>query len=274
MAERATGGKSWILIVDDDRGSRLALRSAIESLPVEIMECDTGESALRSLLNQDQVAMILLDVQLPHMDGFEIAAAIRARPAHRHTPILFLTGIQKEELYVARGYELGAIDYMFKPVVPEFLRAKVRVFCDLFEKTQALEQHAENLNRELQRLRSLATSKEPSDSVLKNEVTRYTDHLTEFLQFRDGHLAQKIATELFDHNMSAKHVVEIHLEALDRATAGSDEQARNQIVQEARLLLLGIMVNLADMYKASGIQFTKPLTDSEHSSSERRGIST
>src|SRR5690606_3311480 len=91
----------------------------------------SGEEALRQVLRHD-FAVILLDVQMPGMNGFETASLIKSRPRSRHTPIIFLTAISKEEEYVFEGYSAGAVDYMFKPLNPDILRSKVSVFVDLY----------------------------------------------------------------------------------------------------------------------------------------------
>ena len=100
----------------------------------------SGKEALRYLL-EDNFAAILLDVKMPEMDGFETAELIRSRPRSRHTPILFLTGYSNEE-HLFRGYDLGAVDFLFKPIVPEVLRSKVAVFVELSRKAKLLEEQA------------------------------------------------------------------------------------------------------------------------------------
>jgi signal transduction histidine kinase len=149
-----------ILVVEDERGSRIALRAALEPLGQELIECSSGEDALRQLLSRE-VAVILLDIRLPGIDGFETAAAIRERSSLRETPILFLTSMLPDETHVARGYELGAIDYMFKPIIAEILQAKVRVLLELCEKRRYVEEQAAELralNADLERRVELRTA--------------------------------------------------------------------------------------------------------------------
>jgi PAS domain S-box-containing protein len=140
-----------ILIVDDHGENLLALRAILEELDENIVTAESGFEALRHLLEQD-FAVILLDVQMPGMDGFETAALIRQRVALQHTPIIFLTAIDKNEQAMFRGYAVGAVDYLFKPFPPEVLKAKVAVFIELYRKTQEIRRQAELLhqtNREL-----------------------------------------------------------------------------------------------------------------------------
>ena len=119
-----------ILLVDDDPAKRLALTAVLESVGHNLVVAATGQEALRLLLQKD-FAVVLLDVQMPDMDGFEIAKLMRDHGASRHTPIIFITAYGHGDIEVLRGYSLGAVDYIFTPVIPEILCAKVRVFIEL-----------------------------------------------------------------------------------------------------------------------------------------------
>jgi PAS domain S-box-containing protein len=126
-----------ILIVDDRAENLLALEAILEPLGQKLVRAYSGEEALRMLLTHD-FAVILLDVQMPAMNGFETAQIIKSRERTRYIPIIFLTAISKEEDYVFRGYQVGAVDYMSKPFQPDVLRAKVAVFVDLHIKQKRL----------------------------------------------------------------------------------------------------------------------------------------
>ncbi len=126
-----------ILIVDDHPENLLALEAVLEPLGQHLVRAGSGEEALRRLLARD-FALILLDVQMPGMNGFETAQLIKARERSRDIPIIFLTAISKEEVYVVRGYEAGAVDYVFKPFNPDVLRSKVAVFVELHHRREQL----------------------------------------------------------------------------------------------------------------------------------------
>ena len=128
-----------ILLVDDRPENLLALEGILEPLGQNLLYAHSGEDALRQLLLHD-VAVILLDVQMPGLDGFETAALIKQRERTRHIPIIFVTAISKDEEHVFRGYSAGAVDYVFKPFNPDVLRSKVAVFIELHEKTEQLRQ--------------------------------------------------------------------------------------------------------------------------------------
>src|ERR1700704_4990253 len=133
------------LLVDDDPANLLALQAILEPLGQELMLAQTGTDALRLCLEHD-FAAILLDVRMPEMDGFETAELIRARKRSRQTPILFLTAYRSDE-QLFRGYDMGAVDFLFKPIVPEVLQSKVSVFVELSRTTQLLQLQAEERAR-------------------------------------------------------------------------------------------------------------------------------
>jgi len=120
-----------ILIVDDRPDKLLVFQAVLEDLHQTIHTASSGDDALRAVLQHDY-AVILLDVNMPGLDGLETAALIRRRKKSAHTPIIFITADLNDEVHAARGYSLGAVDYISSPVVPEILRAKVKVFVDLF----------------------------------------------------------------------------------------------------------------------------------------------
>jgi len=123
-----------ILVVDDTPSKLIALEAILAQLGQRVVKASSGREALRLLLRED-FALILLDVRMSGMDGFETAALIRQRLASEHTPIIFLTAFEQAELDMARGYSLGAVDFIFSPIVPEVLRAKATVFVELHHKT-------------------------------------------------------------------------------------------------------------------------------------------
>jgi two-component system, sensor histidine kinase and response regulator len=147
-SRRATNGMPEatvnILLVDDDPTKRFALKTILAPLGETIVEASSGADALRQLLRQE-FAVVLLDVRMPMMDGFETAQLIRQRPRSELTPIIFVTALNKAETDSGRGYELGAVDFVFAPVVPTILRAKVGVFVDLYRAQQELRRYRTQL---------------------------------------------------------------------------------------------------------------------------------
>ena len=135
-----------ILLVDDEPKSLFALQELLSGLGQNLMIAQSGEEALRLALKND-FAVILLDVRMPGIDGFETARLIRTRERSRLTPIIFLTAEADQMNQVFRGYEVGAVDYLQKPVVPEFLKSKVAVFVELHRKSERLKESEDKLRR-------------------------------------------------------------------------------------------------------------------------------
>ena len=141
-----------ILLVDDEPGGLLALEAILEPLGQKLITARSGHEALRHLLAHD-FALILLDIRMPDLDGFQTAALIRERGRNRVTPIIFLTASDESEAQKFRGYAVGAVDYVFKPLQPEILRSKVSVFVDLARTTEVMRKQAAELeaaNRDLE----------------------------------------------------------------------------------------------------------------------------
>jgi len=136
--------KANILLVDDRADKLLAVESILASLNQNIVKARSGKEALRHLLHQE-FAVILMDVSMPCMDGFETAMLIRSRQSSEQTPIIFITSINTSENHIARGYSLGAVDYMLMPIVPDILRSKVSVLVDLQNKSELVRRQADQL---------------------------------------------------------------------------------------------------------------------------------
>jgi signal transduction histidine kinase len=133
-----------ILLVDDRAENLLALEAILEQLGQNLVRANSGPEALKMVLSEE-FAMILLDVQMPGMNGFEVAEIIKSREKSRTIPIIFLSAISKEDAYVFKGYSMGAVDYVFKPFNPDVLRSKVSVFVDLYLKQGEIQRQGDLL---------------------------------------------------------------------------------------------------------------------------------
>ena len=161
-----------ILLVDDNPTKLLALESVLADLGQHLVKAQSGEAALRALLTHE-FAVILLDVNMPGMNGFELAKMLRSRPRSKHTPIIFISAVNAPETRAREGYALGAVDYIYTPD-PEVLRAKVKVFVELFQKTQEITRQAaaiRQLNAELeQRVAERTAALQRSNEALQQFV--------------------------------------------------------------------------------------------------------
>ena len=162
MADRAKA-----LLVDDRRDNLMALEAILQGLPVQPVGANSGEEALKHLLVED-FALILLDAQMPEMDGFETARHIKRRERTRHVPIIFLTAADRDAQLALRGYAVGAVDYLAKPFDPWVLRAKVSVFVELWTKTQQLHAQAEVTRQREAALRSARLAVEEAVGLLRS----------------------------------------------------------------------------------------------------------
>ena len=147
-----------ILLVDDQPANLVALEAMLQGLGQNLVQAGSGRAALKWLLTHE-AAVVLLDVKMPDMDGFETATLIRERDKSRHTPIIFLTAADKSQTDAVRGYAVGAVDYLVKPVVPEFVRSKVAVFVELARKTELLRRQARLLQESEQAAHELADAR-------------------------------------------------------------------------------------------------------------------
>ncbi len=158
-----------ILIVDDRDDKLVALESVLSTLNETVVLAKSGREALREILHHE-FAVILMDVFMPNMDGFETASMIRQRAQCANTPIIFITSVHNTDDLTARGYSLGAVDYIFSPIVPDVLRTKISVFLDLYRKTKLIEEQSS-------RIRNLlgATNVMPADGQERLDLQTRTN---------------------------------------------------------------------------------------------------
>ncbi len=140
-----------ILVVDDNAANLLAIKVALEGLDAVVVQAQSGQEALRHLLARD-FALVLLDVQMPSMDGFETARLIRQRERNRHTPIIFVTAFDHDREDTLQAYAMGAVDFLFKPIAPEIVRAKASVLISLQRRTEEVAEQAALLRQQERRL--------------------------------------------------------------------------------------------------------------------------
>jgi len=183
-----------ILLVDDRPENLLALETILNRPGLNLLKALSGNEALGLLLDYD-FALILLDVQMPEMDGFETAELMRGNAETRHIPIIFVTAISKEQKHVFKGYEAGAVDYLFKPLDPDILQSKVNIFLELYQQKKTLEALTRNLE---QTVEELETSK---------RIIEEKNRLLNDLSIRDG------LTGLYNH----RHMEDVSSQEFIRA---------------------------------------------------------
>ena len=222
-----------ILLVDDRLENLLALESVLSSLGQNIFTARSGPEALRNVLEHD-FACILLDVQMPDMNGFECATLIRTRRKSQHTPIVFLTAINKSDRHVSTGYSVGAVDYIFKPIEPDILRAKVSAFVELSLKTQALEMEIERRRRAESAVRTL-------NDELEQRVRRRTLDLERANRKLQREIAERKRIE--EAIRSSRQDIEVLNARLQRSMTETHHRVKNNLQVIAAMVDMRLLDN-------------------------------
>jgi signal transduction histidine kinase len=216
-----------ILLVDDQPANLIALEAMLQGLGQNLVKASSGREALKWLLTHE-FAVVLLDVKMPEMDGFETATLIRERDKSRHTPIIFLTAADKSQTQAVRGYAVGAVDYLVKPVVPEFVRSKVAVFVELAKKTALLRRQTELLQTSEQEARELAET--------RAELVRDLEHKNRELESFSYAVSHDLRAPLRRIESFSRAVQESQLDRLDDTGRRYLDRVREASQQMSQLI--------------------------------------
>jgi signal transduction histidine kinase len=209
--------KAKILLVDDEPKSLYALQELLSTLGESLMTAPSGEEALRLVLKHD-FAVILLDVRMPGIDGFETAKLIRNRERSRLTPIIFLTAAADEMTSMFRGYEVGAVDYLMKPVVPEILKSKVSVFVELHRKSERLTESEDKLRRLAAHLISV---REEERAHIAREIHDELGQVLTGIKMEVGWLAKRLKEpELLEKTDSMSKLIDSTVQTVRKIATG------------------------------------------------------
>lgn len=253
-------GKAKILIVDDDRGKILAIEAVLQCLNQTIVSVASGEEALRRLLVED-FAVILLDVYMPGLDGFETAELIRQRRRSEYTPIIFLTAYA-DDAFAHRGYALGAVDYLLMPASPEVLRAKIAVFVDLFYKSEQVRLQAEERVQLAQE--QAARVEAERASVAKSQFLTNISHelrtpMTAIIGMTDLSLMEELPANVREYLSAVQVNAHLLLELLNEILDVSKLEAGTLTLESTPLQLRKILSELRHTFghraEQRGLQF-------------------
>lgn len=212
-----------ILIVDDKRENILPLQKILELHQLESDTADSGEEALRKILKR-QYALIILDVQMPGMDGFEVAEALAGSSRTKHIPIIFLSAINKDKKYIFKGFETGCVDYITKPVDPDLLILKVKTFLKLYHQQQELRDYRDLLAKEIEIRKEAQENLEKKVAKRTRELTQKNEQLE-----LNNHELQQFAWVVSHDLKEPIRKIDIFVKLICERYMQADEQAMHYV---------------------------------------------
>jgi len=256
-----------ILAVDDREENLITIQAILDDLDVSIITASSGNEAL-SLCLKHSFALILMDVQMPEMDGFETAELLRGSAKTKHIPIIFVTAINKEKKHIFHGYNTGAVDYLFKPIEPEVLLSKVRVFVDLFEQKLALQKLTGKLEKTISELilskkqlkhkteLAIQASKTKSE-FLANMSHEIRTPLNGIIGMSDLILMEKSSETVKNHSkdikLSGESLLEIINEILDISKIEANKLELEEVEFDIRLVINNMIRTISSKSYEKGI---------------------
>ncbi len=258
--------KAKILIVDDRPENLFVLESLIDDPEVELIKANSGNEALAKVLDHD-FALVLLDVQMPGMDGYEVAELMRGNKQTRHIPIIFVTAKHKEQASIFKGYDSGAVDYLFKPLEPVILKGKIDVFLELYQHKKELQDKTLELDKRLADLEELKGLLERTNAQL-TQLSKL-DGLTGLLNRRTF---DEILDEEWQRGVRYKKPLSILLIDIDHFKAYNDTYGHtlgdDALKEVARKLATSAKRHVDKVARYGGEEFVVILPETDHQGAE------
>ncbi|MDQ3050867.1 MAG: response regulator [Bacteroidota bacterium] len=231
-----------ILLVDDREDNLMSMESLLQPAGYQLVKASSGRQALKTLLTETDFALILMDVEMPNLNGFETASMIYAREKLRHIPIIFITAHNREDENIFKGYKIGAVDYIYKPVNPDLLRAKVSVFIDLYQKKGLLIEQERKLSIINTNLENEINERRNSEEKVKSlnlQLLQYIDKLEEAnkdldrVAFMASHDLQEPLRKILIFN---DRLLQLNTEVLDEESLSYITRVKNTALRLQQLI--------------------------------------
>ena len=239
-----------ILLVDDLKENLTALENLLNEPDYNLITATSGKQALRHIMEKD-FALIILDIQMPEMDGFEVAKLIKSNRKTKDIPIICVSAFHTDEKDIAQGYEIGALDYLNKPINSKLLQSKVALYVNLYKKTETIKRqlYQHDKPEESKTIKALKIN----DDVIQQFIPEYRALLIQYVnsvrskeKLPSTHV-KLIAKKISDFQFKAKDIINLHVMVLDNLTKPLLASTANSFALDARLLLLDLMGNICDL---------------------------
>jgi len=239
-----------ILLIDDLKENLMALENLLNKPDYNLITANSGKKALKKLMEKN-FALIIMDIQMPEMDGFELAKLIKGSEKTKDIPIICVSAFHTDEKDIALGFEIGALDYLNKPINPKLIQSKVALYVNLYKKTESIKRQLYSYNKpeEPNKIKVF----KPNDSVAQDLIPEYRRLLVNYIRAirlkekTPSTLLKSIAKKMSDHKFMAKDIIHLHIQVLEEATKTFFPSDANSFSLDARLLLLEIMGTICDL---------------------------
>lgn len=239
-----------ILLVDDLKENLMSLKYLLNEPDYHLITATSGKQALKHIMNND-FALIILDIQMPEMDGFELARLIKRNENTKDIPIICVSAFHTDEKDIAKGYEIGALDYLNKPINPKLLQSKVALYVNLYKKTETIKRQFYKPDKS--KKSDKITVFKAHDSHIQQLLPEYKELIVRYVravrfkkEMPSAHV-EVMAKKISDSKLKAKEIIHLHLQVLEEVTKPLLPSNENAFALDARLLLLELMGTICDL---------------------------
>jgi response regulator RpfG family c-di-GMP phosphodiesterase len=239
-----------ILIVDDLKQNLMSLENLLHQPDYHIISATSGKQALKHLMNTE-FALAILDIQMPEMDGFELASLLKANEKTKDIPIICVSAFHTDEKDIAMVYEIGAMDYLNKPINSKLLQSKVALYVNLYKKTESIKRQLYTDDKI--KIANKANAFKANDSLIKELIPEYKKLLIKYIgavrlkKITPSDHVKVLAKQISDSQLKAKQIINLHVQVLEEITKPLFPSEANAFALDARLVLLELMGTICDL---------------------------